>query len=268
MANVASGSYDAEQCQAVQSELESAGFHVARVVRCPDDDLPSRAELECEGVAILAMFTGDGTVNGVHERIAGWDGEILVLPGGTMNLLCKTLHDSEDFVEIIRRAPGAASAPLPTVEGEDRRALTGVIAGPTAIWGEVREAMRHGDVAQMMELIPRAWQRSHDEASGVWLDDRRERHASLFLTAEKDGLHLAAFTVDQIGEAVQHGLAWLGGDFRRGPHVDLGMREEAAIHSDETEIAMLVDGEQDHAQSPLHFRRGWSDVRFLATVAN
>lgn len=268
--NVMSGSYDERQCEHIVSAFERAGWQVAHVVRFPEEDLPDRAMLEREGVDTLAIFTGDGTINSLLRRAGGWDGSILVLPGGTMNLLCKSLHSTEDLDAIIARAATDARADrLPIVDGAGEIALTGIIAGPTACWGEVREAMRHVEVSRLAELVPDAWRRSMDDEHGVILDEDATLHAALFVTPHTDGLHLSAFTVDDLGEVARHGLAWLSGDFRSGPHIDLGSHEQVTMRApgDGSEnIAMLVDGEQASAPAPLHFERRWTDVRFLVTA--
>src|SRR5688572_11847913 len=68
------------------------GFEVARLVRFPDEPLPSPAGLAGAGVDCVAVYAGDGTVNTLVTGLYGWDGAVLVLPGGTMNLLAKRLH--------------------------------------------------------------------------------------------------------------------------------------------------------------------------------
>ena len=102
--NVHSGSYDPDQCERIVDDFARAGWEVSHVVRFPEDDLPDRDQLEAAGVGTLGIFTGDGTINSLLHKAAGWDGQVLVLPGGTMNLLCKALHDSEDIDAIIARA--------------------------------------------------------------------------------------------------------------------------------------------------------------------
>ena len=151
------------------------------------------------------------------------------------------------------------------MSGAGQIALTGIIAGPTARWGQVREAMRHADIGRLTQLVPDAWRRSFDDIHGVTLNDSDTVHAALFITPDQNGLSLSAFTVDHLGEIAQHGVAWLSGDFRTGPHIDLGHHEAAVIHSVEREIALLVDGESTRAAPPLRFERTWSALKFLTT---
>ena len=63
VANPSSGSNSPESLAALQQALADAGCSPARTVLCPDDTLPTRADLEAGGVATLAIYTGDGTIN-------------------------------------------------------------------------------------------------------------------------------------------------------------------------------------------------------------
>ena len=72
VANAASGSNSDAALDDLMARLAATGREPARVVRFPDDPLPARADLDREGVAMLAVFTGDGTVNAQCTRLYGW----------------------------------------------------------------------------------------------------------------------------------------------------------------------------------------------------
>jgi diacylglycerol kinase family enzyme len=92
VANSASGSNDDDALAALVGQLGAAGHAPARVIDCAAEDPPSRVALEQAGVATLVVFTGDGTVSALLPPLEGWSGGVLVLPGGTTNLLAKMLH--------------------------------------------------------------------------------------------------------------------------------------------------------------------------------
>ena len=125
-----------------------AGFALARIVRFPAQPLPTAIMLDDAGVGMVAVFAGDGTVNALVTQLAGWSGTVLVLPGGTMNLLFHRLHGEREADEVIRlAAAGEAKAVRPGVIAcRAGTALADLLAGPGTRWYEVREAMREADV--------------------------------------------------------------------------------------------------------------------------
>ena len=135
--NSASGSYDAQRCDALADALGAT-----RRITIPDDPMPDAAAARREGAERIAIFTGDGTVSSAVEALEGWDGELLILPGGTMNLLSRKLHGDATPEDIIARLPQATARTMPILKGAGLRSLVGVIAGPTSAWGDVREAVR------------------------------------------------------------------------------------------------------------------------------
>ena len=98
VANRASGSNDDDTLSAVISALTDSGYAPAKVVDCAADPLPTRADLEAARVGVLAVFTGDGTLSAVVPPLEGWAGHVLVLPGGTSNLLVEICHGPDNAI--------------------------------------------------------------------------------------------------------------------------------------------------------------------------
>jgi diacylglycerol kinase family enzyme len=90
--NSNSGNANALEDGALTCALEAAGFDVVGTASLPDDDLPSLSDLMAHDIQTLAICAGDGTVSSICAKLAGWSGDVLVLPGGTMNLLSRRLH--------------------------------------------------------------------------------------------------------------------------------------------------------------------------------
>lgn len=267
-ANVNSGSYDGQLCERVSGALAEQGHEMARMIDCPDEDLPDAAMLTAEGVDALAVFGGDGTVNGAMRQADGWEGHILVLPGGTMNLLSRTLHGDTDSETIARRyAEGFCRiAKIPVVSGEGEIALVGVIAGPTTAWGEVREDMRHFNLAEMPGSIADAWTKTFGGAQ-VRLDRESEAYPALFIEPAATALRITGFTAEGAGELFAHGLSWLKGDFREGPHEPLGEREAIEVNAaDGKPVGLLIDGEEADGSVICRFRHQLSPVAFVHTA--
>jgi diacylglycerol kinase family enzyme len=271
--NPASGSHDADMPARLAELAAKAGAEFAGVTALPDDDLPGPTELDAEGVTILAVHAGDGTINAAMQAVAGWGGALLALPGGTMNLLARHIHASRDPLEIVAAAlaPGAEARPVTMVEGVDAdcaiSGLVGVFAGPTTAWGDVRETLRRYDIAGLVEAVPRAIGETFD-GTPVRLAGHAEAYPAIYIEPVDGRLRLLGFLADDAAALFEHGFAWLGGDFRDGPHEELGTAREVTIESAEaggSDIGLLVDGERGHSHSPLRLRAVPSPVAFLMT---
>ena len=148
VANPTSGSNNDAALEALDKAFAGGGCAVARRIAFPDEGAPRIETLRAAGVDLLAIFTGDGSINAIVSNLAGWEGRVLVLPGGTMNMLARRLHGDADAVEIVERvAAGRSRVVRPAVvRSRHGDGLSGVLAGPGAAWGEVREALRDADV--------------------------------------------------------------------------------------------------------------------------
>lgn len=100
--NAQSGSHDPEMETQLGEILRAAGRPFVHSIHVPDDDVPSREMLEVHDADLLVIWTGDGSIRAAAQKIDGWDGAILPLPGGTLNLLSKKLHGDRDPADILR----------------------------------------------------------------------------------------------------------------------------------------------------------------------
>lgn len=264
--NEASGSYDAAVIADIVTWFANSDCPVDCIIRCPDDDLPTPARLSEAGVKTLAIYAGDGTTNSALKAAAGWDGAVLILPGGTMNLLARALHGESNCEEIIAKACDARQTrQLNTVEIGDNIAYVGVIAGPTTSWAKVRENARHTELADLVfNAIPAAISESLGGPQ-VTIEGQSETFPAIFAAPRESAMALCGFTASSIGEVLAHANAWLGGDFREGPRVDLGEAESAVLVSEADTIGLLIDGEPAECAPGDVLRLGHAPHNFIAT---
>lgn len=276
--NPASGSHDATLPARLEAVAAAHGATISRTIHFPDEPLPTAQALDDAGVKTVVIHTGDGTINAAAATLAGWGGAMLVLPGGTLNLLARRLHGQADPVSILTAAlRGEASrAAIPMISGIESAteiaALVGVFAGPTTAWGDVRETLRRRDLSALAEAVPRALSQTFegdqvrlDAESAGKLASYPAIYAEPFAGADGPRLRLMGFLADGAGELFRHGFAWLGGDFRNGPNVPLGERREAIILCDGDTMGLLVDGERGHEGGRLVLRAVDSPLAFVAT---
>ncbi len=269
--NSASGS-NSEAAQAeLRSHCEQEGLCVERVIRFPDDDLPTIESLDQAGIGLVAVFAGDGTTNALVTSLYGWDGAILVLPGGTMNLLFHRLHGRLPMDQVIAEvASGKAKRVRPDIircsQGDG---LSGLMAGPGTEWNVVREALRDVDIAGIAAGTAQAIGASVSSPPIACTNPalgRVEGYPLIMLTPEDGRIMLDGYYTETLTDYVAHGLALLKRDFREGPHDRLEPVSEVEMESLSGDpIGLLVDGEPAQAGVKERFRLVRCDVDLLAT---
>ncbi len=271
LTNARSGSNNENALEDLLSHCSRCDMKVSRTLHFPDEDLPSAADLDRAGIERLAVFTGDGTLNAAVTGLYGWGGEIMVLPGGTKNLLSKRLHGDVEMGEIVHRvSEGAARRIRPLIARcEKGDALAGLLAGPGTAWNSVREAMRDLDLAEMAQGASEAMTKS---TSGAMIHcrepqrGRAEGYPLIEMTPSHRGLQLDGFHAEDVGEFVQQGLALIRRNFRDGPHTRLGLFEEMVLESaDGSAIGVLIDGEPAELAPRAKFEVAPCEVDLLAT---
>ncbi|MCH7627884.1 MAG: diacylglycerol kinase [Proteobacteria bacterium] len=264
LVNAASGSNTAESVEQLEQALRPA-----RTLRFPDDELADRAALESAGVATLAIFTGDGTANSQVRRLEGWQGNVLVLPGGTQNLLAKALHGADCTLGGILEslASGRLSRRQPrAVATSQGPALVEVLAGPGATWADVREGVRDLDLSTIASALGEAVRTTANGAPVRVAEPRLgkpEGYRALRLDATQGTLTLDGYDAQGIGDVAAQGVAMLvKRDFRAGPHDKLGTCERVTVESDDP-IALMIDGERHDGSRRETFACITLDVHFL-----
>lgn len=193
--NARSGSTAETVAADIRDTLSAMGHDMAGRTGFPDDALPSPDALVHAGVAWIVVYAGDGTVNAVLTALHAWNGAILILPGGTMNLLARTLHGEHDAMAILRRLADQPPrhVSLPFAEADGHHAYAGLILGPATRWAAAREAVRDGQVGRLIRAVRLAWRRSFGAGlrlAGV--PELTRRYQAVFGTPYKDHIDLAA----------------------------------------------------------------------------
>ena len=249
LVNSASGSNTPAALESLDTCLCDHDIAIERTICFPDEDLPDAAQLDEAGVECLIIYTGDGTLNSAISALAGWGGAILVLPGGTMNLLSKRLHGDRENEDIIRTVAGGGARRVRPVMAccDAGTALAGLLVGPGTRWGSVREAMRDLDIAgmasgaaeAMAEMTGDSMVRTSAPALGS-----AEGYPLIELTPGEHGIQLDAFYAETAGEFAAQGWAILRRNFREGPHDRLGVVEQVMLETaDGSPLEILIDGE-------------------------
>lgn len=264
--NSQSGSHDPAIHDAIVEACRAAGAPLAATFALPDDEIPDAAALRAQDIDLLLVWTGDGTINAAASSAADWDGAVLPLPGGTLNLLSKALHGDRPAPEIVTdalRGKGRRRA-IPVIRGEGDDAFITIVAGPATRWAEVRETMRQDGLLEAAGAAPDALDEMLN-APGVRVAGQDQAYPAIILTPTEGGVRASGILTEGTADVLRHGLAWLGGDFRDGPSEEIASGETIILES-ETPISLEYDGELRETPSPARFALGSSAVDFIATA--
>ena len=263
--NSQSGSHDPAIRDAIAAACEAAGAPLTATFELPEGDLPDAAALRAQGIDLLLVWTGDGTINAAATRAAGWDGAVLPLPGGTLNLLSKALHGNRPAPDIVGDALSGKGQrrPIPTIRSAGGEAYITIVAGPATRWAEVRETMRQDGLLEASRAAPEALEEMTN-APGVRVAGQDKAYPAVILTPTETGIRADGILTEGTIDVLRHGLAWLGGDFRDGPSEEIAVGETIILESARP-ISLEYDGELAELASPARFALGASEVDFIAT---
>lgn len=269
--NPASGSNNEAAQQALLDRLKQAGQYPAKVIDITQNSDLSPAALDIAGVGTLAIFTGDGTLSTVIGGLYEWQGDVLVLPGGTTNLLAKALHGEDVTMESAVEAFGRGALIAlrrPAITWSAGLAVCEILAGPGATWSDVREELREGNIVGMAQSAVEAARQSGTGAL-VRLNKpdigKEEGYGGVRFVPEEAGLVVDGYGADSVADYLRQGLALLRRNFREGPHDELGCHR--AVHCetvDGTEMDLMIDGERMTGKAQETFSLAPFPVNLLA----
>lgn len=250
LVNAASGSNDEESARQLVRDLCRAGARPQRVIDVSDSGEVTLDHLAASRVDLLVTFTGDGTLSRVLPGLEGWSGKVLVLPGGTTNLLSKALHGEAAETETILASLADGSL-MPvrreTIAWSGGRAVIELLAGPGATWSEVREELREGSLLGVAQTALEAV-RQTSGGSLVRVTEpgigAKAGYAGVRLVPEAGRIVVDGYGADSLGDYLRQGVALVRRNFREGPHDQLGGHPELiCVTIDGAPMDLMVDGE-------------------------
>lgn len=265
--NPRSGSSDAVRTEAILTIFVERGLTLAGRTDFPDDDLPTPGALAAATVDTVVLFAGDGTINAAVCALADWDGAILILPGGTMNMLAKTLHGEADPATIIEAAQHRGRRMgLPFVAAGEHRALVGLIVGPAANWYHARERVREGRFGDLWPAMRTAWRRTFGK--GIRLTGAPGFPAqaqAAYIHGDGDGLAVAAIDARDFRSIADLGWNLITGDWVASHAVTEIQARRLAI-AEKRPVLALVDGEPVTLDPATAITAGRTAEQFIATA--
>ncbi len=261
--NAGSGSTDETVAQGLKMRLGELGIALAGETDFPGDAAPTPAQLAAVSADTLLICGGDGTINAAWCAADDWDGQCLVLPGGTMNGLAKALHGDADRDAILAAAGAGRLTHPPIASAGGFSAMVGVILGPAASWVHAREGVRKGRFARAARAARLAWSRTFSRS--VRVAGQAGRHRAVVVTPVDAGLEVASVSAAGITDALRIGWDWIRGDWRGGPGVTVTTVPEVTLIGRRT-VRALFDGEPQTLDSPATVSAGHTRLAFVATA--
>lgn len=269
--NQSSGSNDAASADSLRAAFADAGWEVARTLCFPDEGIPAAADLRAAGDPVVAIYTGDGTVNSFVTALEGWGGQILVLPGGTQNLLSKRMHGEASADEIVARIGRGAlrAVRITAIRCTGGQALVDLLAGPGPSWNNVREALREGNIVAAVGQTGEAVSATAGGSGVRCIEPALGPPAGyplMKLMPTHRGIQVDGYYANKLSEFLQQGWALLRRDFRSGPHDRLGLVDRLVMTKDDgSAVDVLLDGEPAQLGPRAEFTLAECAVDLLAT---
>jgi hypothetical protein len=266
--NGSSGSHDEAALAALVERLRAAGYPPAKILDCKDGT-PDAGAADAAGIGLLIVHGGDGTLSRTIGALEGFGGRVLPLPGGTFNLLARSMFGERTSLEIVELLGERRLAPAdrPCIRGEGVLALAELLAGPGAKWADVREELREANIG---EVIAKGWDAATTSATGPTVaitepaKGREDGYAGVRLVPQTGGMAIEGYAAESLGDYFQHGVAILKRDFREGPHDALGRAPQVELRSLANEpIPLMIDGERSEGAARLRFSLDTLDVDLL-----
>jgi diacylglycerol kinase family enzyme len=255
--NPAAGGVTADGEAKLRAALNAAGLGMAAIATL---DHAHSAE-QMNEIADLApdlfiVWGGDGTLRSALALVGQKTPNLLLLPGGTMNLLTKSIHGNHTWDKILAdtvKAPRSVNLSAGDLNGE--RFYCAMLAGAPARFAEARESLRRGEIGNVVtgaRVALEALQTIHLKASvgaGYRCADDRLPVTS-FIGAMvgplvKNGrMEVAALTDTSTTGALN--VMWTSflSDWRAAPGVKIVESDTLIIDSEEDDdIPVILDGE-------------------------
>lgn len=135
--------------------LERLGYETAVVTTARKGDARAAAEnVANDGVSVLVVFGGDGTLNEVVNGLNGRPTPICVVPVGTANCLTKEFGQSAEPEDVIRRLESMQTRMLDSFTVNFERALLFAGAGFDGEVGRKVCHSRRGHLSQLAYVVP------------------------------------------------------------------------------------------------------------------
>jgi len=254
--NPAAGSVSAGGDERLRGALEAAGVNGAELVEVDRADCETQLkQLAAAKPDLFVVWGGDGTLRSALRTVGKATPNLLLLPGGTMNLLTRSIHGEKTWEQVLSDVLAAPKrTTLPAGKVNDEIFYCAMLAGAPARLAEARESLRRG------ELVKAATEaRAAMETLGTLHLDARYRDGYTFERsslpptsvigalvgpmARDHAMEIVALTEPTPGAALNVIWSSFISDWRNAPGITIVPARSLVIESEDGDIPIIVDGE-------------------------
>lgn len=266
--NAKSGSTDATSPERLKKILTDRGIEAEVAAPEPDGMADAITAAVKEAPDALIVLGGDGTARGAAE-IAGPNGPpLILLPGGTMNVLPKALYGDLAWPEALEAAlDRGVVKDLPGAKASEHLFFCAGIFGSPALMAPARELVREGKIAKAITRARIAFKKVFGKKSrsrglfGKRLRARRNESpmqkteavavlCPLISKVAGAKLETALLAPADALSAFRLGVGALTGGWRKDPDADFQVCTTTEIWG-RHEVPAVLDGETVSLQSPV-----------------
>lgn len=255
--NPAAGGVTAAGADRMRRVLRSTALSGADIVEADFSAGESQMRaLLAKAPDLLIVWGGDGTHRSALKVAGRNASNLLLLPGGTMSLLSKSLHGDRPWQEILEAVvANPQKRTLPAGQINDEFFYCAMLAGAPVRFAEARESLRHGDIGKVVSQVGSgfdAFQTVHLKArysDGYEFADGRLPTTSVIGAfvgpmSHNGRMEVAALTHPSTFSALSFVWSSFLHGWRDAPDVTVVAAEALVIDSEEGgNIPVIIDGE-------------------------
>jgi diacylglycerol kinase family enzyme len=259
LVNVAAGNVSVGDDEALTNALGERGSR--EVVVFPITEMDAMLE-DIRRFDAAVVLGGDGTARTLAGRMPHDGPPLIVLPGGTMNVLPNALNGEGAWQEVLDRALNHGEVGRMTAASANGEVffLAAMFGAPT-ILARAREAVRKGRFVQSMQRVsdffrdsfsrrlssyPNGGERRDVEAIGVLC-------AAMFGDPQGEDLEWVHLNANNFYDLARVGIGALGPNWRDDPAVQ-ARRCDGGVIKDRGRIPAILDGEPMELKSPIKIK--------------
>lgn len=231
------------------------------VTECDPEQLETSLLKHCDRDQPIAVWGGDGTIAGALSK-AGDNCQILPLPGGTMNLLHKHVHNGHHSVDnLLEQLSKDALIESEITKGEinGHPFYVGVMVGQLVELAKVREALRHQKPIKALRGLLSTETFDLSQNIKIQLRPGRRKTSAVAMAAFTDGevenaFDVAVFNPTSLFSIASSALDALVNGWRHARAIGHEICRTITVDARAEQIAVTIDGELHHLRPPLNIK--------------
>jgi diacylglycerol kinase family enzyme len=253
--NTSSGGCDSESEAEMLDLFKGAGVTNCKTW-CGESEQIERLFVEAATYKpeVLVVLGGDGTIRTAAEACTGTGTYLIPLPGGTLNVLPRSLYGDSSWQEALKETlANPLTKELSGGRVGDKIFFVAAVVGAPGLWMEAREAIRKGDILNAVDKADLAFQAMFDSTIQYFILPEGSGTAEVVaiicplvseqMSDSEQTLEAAAIDVENATELLGLATAAAFGKWRNHKSVRLTKTHQVTVQS-KKDIPLFLDGER------------------------